>query len=440
MEYKYINNLVKNSIVYVTIVVVCIFFYFVNDASPLRCDDLVYQFMWLKDGNGAYPVDINNRIDSIYEAFKSQLNHYQVMNGRFTVHLIVQCFCGFWGKPLFNIVNAIVYALFLLGSIYLLKLNSIFEKLFLISVLWLLLPIQYIFSFDISFAVNYLWVATSCVYYIILFEKAFIMPFFQTWWMCVLLLVFGMLCGSSQEGFTIPLSASVFICSIFNYKKLNRGSLCLIIGLWLGTALVVFAPGTLKRGNSVVADFDVYAFIQTKIQILMYSKRFMAFLLILFLAYMYKGKQYCLNFICDHILIIGVILFNLLFVIAFPRYNQRLEFPLELMSVLLIVRLITMSKLWKRIRLILCSFILVGALIHMTFTVYYARLVGNEYAEMIEEFRLSPQGKTYYRDFVVPKPFSSYVIRFGGSVEESFVSFTMNKKIVVVERGSEEAS
>ena len=111
----------------------------------------------------------------------------------------------------------------------------------------------------------------------------------------------GLMCGSSQEGFTIPLSASVFICSIFNYKKLNRGSFCLIIGLWLGTALVVFAPGTLKRGNSVVADFDVYAFIQTKIQILMYSKRFMAFLLILFLAYMYKGKQYCLNFICDHI-------------------------------------------------------------------------------------------------------------------------------------------
>ena len=110
------------------------------------------------------------------------------------------------------------------------------------------------------------------------------------------------------------------------------------------------------------------------------------------------------------------------------------------MSVLLIVRLIIMSKLWKRIRLILCPFIIVVALIHMTFTVYYARLVGNEYNEMIEEYRLSPQGKTYYRDFVVPKPFSSYVIRFGGSVEESFVSFTMNKKIVVIRKREEEAT
>ena len=141
----------------------------------------------------------------------------------------------------------------------------------------------------------------------------------------------------------------------------------------------------------------------------------------------------------DHALIIGIIVFNLLFVIAFPRYNQRLEFPLELMSVLLSVFLVTNSDLWEKTKMILCSFVILGIIIHMPLTVYYARLVGNEYCEMIEDFRNSPQGEVYYRDFVVPKPFASYVIRFGGSVEEAFVSFTMGKEIVV-NKNREEAT
>lgn len=440
MDRRCIVFFVKNWVVSVAIVVACIFFWGVNDASPLRCDDLVYQFMWLKGGNGAYPADINNRIDSFYEAIISQINHYQVMNGRFTVHFIVQCFCGFWGKSMFNIINAIVYALFLLGSILLLKLDTLLENLFLIFMLWLLLPIQYIFTFDISFAVNYLWVATACIYFIILFEKALLLSTSHTWWKLALLFLYSLMCGSSQEGFTIPLSASVLIYTIINFKKLNTNSFYLILGLWVGTALVVFAPGTLKRGNSVVADFDMSAFIHTKIQVLMYSKRFLFFILLLFLTYINKGKQYVVNFMCEHFLMIGLIVFNLLFVLAFPRYNQRLEFPLELMSVLLAVHLIIMSKLWKRLRLILCPFIIVVALVHMAFTVHYARLVGNEYKEMIEEYRLSSQGETHYRDFHIPKPFSSYVIRFGGSVEEAFVSFTMNKKVVVIKKDGEEAT
>lgn len=439
MEDRTLSKFVKQRTIYIVIAIVSFFFYLINDASPLRCDDLVYQFMWLNVDTGSYPVDLNNRIDNFHEAIISQINHYQVMNGRFVVHLIVQCFCGFLGKPMFNIINAIVYALFLVGSIQLLKLNFFSEKIFLICVLWLILPIQYILSFDIAFAVNYLWVATACIYYIIWLEKTISSAYIQAWWKNIFLLFGAFICGSSQEGFTIPLSASVFIYSLINLKKLNSSSLCLIIGLWLGTALVVFAPGTLKRGNSVVADFDFMAFLHTKMQVLIYSKRFLAFLLLAVIVYLTKGRRYITTFMYDHALIIGIIVFNLLFVIAFPRYNQRLEFPLELMSVLLSVFLVTNSDLWEKTKMILCSFVILGIIIHMPLTVYYARLVGNEYCEMIEDFRNSPQGEVYYRDFVVPKPFASYVIRFGGSVEEAFVSFTMGKEIVV-NKNREEAT
>lgn len=440
MEGRTLNKFVKQGTIYIVIAIVVFFFYLINEASPLRCDDLIYQFMWLNVDNGSYPVDLNNRIDNIHEAIISQINHYQVMNGRFIVHLIVQSFCGFLGKPMFNIINAIVYAFFLMGCIQLLKLKFFSEKIFLISVLWLFLPIQYILSFDIAFAVNYLWVATFCIYYIIWFEKTVSSTYLQVWWRSIFLLLGAFICGSSQEGFTIPLSASVFIYSLMNYKKLNKCSLCLIIGLWLGTALVAFAPGTIKRGNSVVADFDFWAFLHTKMQVLIYSKRLLTFILLFVFVYLTKGRQFVSKFVSDHILIIGIIAFNLLFVIAFPRYNQRLEFPLELMSVLLSVFLVTKCDLWQKTKVILCSFVILCIIIHMPLTVYYARLVGNEYSEMIEDCRRSPQGETFYRDFVVPKPFASYVIRFGGPVEEAFVSFTMGKEIVIVDKTKEEAT
>lgn len=75
----------------------------------------MYEYMWYdyRPVGLLHPINLENRIDNITEAFVSQCNHYVVMNGRFIVHFITQCFCGFVGKDVFNVCNAIVYVFFL---------------------------------------------------------------------------------------------------------------------------------------------------------------------------------------------------------------------------------------------------------------------------------------------------------------------------------------
>ena len=176
-------------------------FYMICESNPLRWDDLMYQYVWLdhKDANLLHPIDLNNRVDNFQEALVSQCNHYKVMNGRFVVHYMTQCFCGFIGKDVFNYINAIIYILFLLTGIYFTRAFSFSRSIFVITGLWLLPPVQWILSFDVVFPINYLWSATICMAFLVLLHH-FSENRSPSLGTNLLLLLFGIICGNFHEG------------------------------------------------------------------------------------------------------------------------------------------------------------------------------------------------------------------------------------------------
>ena len=102
---KYLN--------YIGIVFVGILFWTMSSSLPMIMDDNEENNEEnlneiLKSGNRAtLNVDRNNPINSLYEAVVSQYNHYFLINGRAIIHTIVQCFSGFIGKSLFDIISAV---------------------------------------------------------------------------------------------------------------------------------------------------------------------------------------------------------------------------------------------------------------------------------------------------------------------------------------------
>ena len=126
--------------------------YGLNYFTPLASDDWNYVFIFGTD----------DKIQTLWDVFKSQYYHYFEMNGRITAHIITQTADGILGKGVFNIANTLVFLAFL----YLICLNvtperKVYPKLLLSAfVLTFLLMPEFNMAFLwLSGSGNYLWSA-----------------------------------------------------------------------------------------------------------------------------------------------------------------------------------------------------------------------------------------------------------------------------------------
>lgn len=69
-------------------------------------------------------------------------------------------------------------------------------------------------------------------------------------------LLLAFLAGNTQEVFNLPLSFTSFILMCYlliKHHRVSRLFVGMCVALWIGTATVVFAPGTMNRGQSIEA-------------------------------------------------------------------------------------------------------------------------------------------------------------------------------------------
>lgn len=410
-------------------------FYLMNKSTPLRCDDLVYQFQWLDVRNLSSwkLVDLSKKVSSFSDAFNSQVNHYYIMNGRFIIHYMVQCFCGFLDKTYFNIFNTLMYFLFLHGCILLTGIKTSYKTIIAACLLWLGLPIQYIFYYSISFAVNYLWTSTALIYLLLLVRHENTKNKL-TRTKCFILFVLSLLFGSLHEGFSIPLSGALFLYLIYNRKQLNASYVIIAAGVGVGTAILILSPGTIGRGSGTITSIDFQDFLSKELEVLRYSKRLLILILTCLLLYIFQ-RDTIIEFTKKRFIEICFILLDFGFVLIVPHYSQRIAFPLEMLSLLLTIELLFKSKLWdiKKYRLGITIVIVPIFLIHMTLTLYYTQVVNNEYRMMLNEYVNSPKGVTHYQELNIPQPFKPYVKRLDSDIEREYISFVMGKNMVIEE-------
>ena len=420
----------KRTLFYTILIIVVVAFYMMNSYEPLRCDDLIYQYYWLSERTNELkePIDLSNRIDNVFEAFDSQINHYYVMNGRFVVHFLVSCFCGFLGRPLFSILNTAIYLLFIIGCVKLLDIQSYVKSAMAVAIIWLGLPIQYILWYSVAFAINYLWVSTVLVYFFILIKHLFQYNLNNSIFKLILLFLFGLVFGTMHEGFSLPLSGAMLIFILVNRKTINKSLLLLALGLWVGTAIVVLAPGTIGRGTGSFSSVNIEELVLMKLDVIRYSKRLFLFMILLVVCFVFNKERF-VCYVRNRQFAIYFIIIDFFFVLAVPHYSQRIEFPLELVSLLLSLDIFLNSKFIDNYKKQICSLFVVLLLIHVPLTIYYAKLTSNEYSEMLNKYLESSDGVTNYSEFDIPKLCSSYVHRLDDGVEKDFISFVYKKEM-----------
>ena len=237
------NKLPNKVLCAALLLAVTVVMWFLNHFTPLFLDDWHYAFIF----------GTLEPIRSVGDILVSQWHHYLSFNGRFVAHFFVQFFDGILGKGLFNVFNAVFFAVFL----YALAIATSRDKkqyysimsVAFILVFLVMTGFKYVFLW-LSGSCNYLWMAILLLFFIHLIEKEEIAKRYH-----VPLILFGFVCGWTNEAMIVGLGAAYFIYYVFHREQLTKHRLCMLAGFYLGALFIVFSPAAIHRALSTSAQY-----------------------------------------------------------------------------------------------------------------------------------------------------------------------------------------
>jgi len=235
-----------------------IFFYILNYLTPICFgDDYVYAFIW--EGHSMYePMSEQvRRLSSFHDLLVSQWSHYFTGNGRAISHTIAQFFL-WMGKDIFNMFNALISVL-LIMEIYWCANKGVVTLDFKISRLGFIFFA--LWAFTPAFSQVFLWLTGACNYlWSAVLLLAFVMPYIHKYYFFEddqspgIGFIFGMfflgvLAGWTNENSVCWIILALLTFIIFNWKlhKLEVWMVTGLTGLFIGYALLIFAPGNVAR-------------------------------------------------------------------------------------------------------------------------------------------------------------------------------------------------
>lgn len=229
-----------------------------NIIKPLSSDDYFLAFIWPEGmGINAPLAEGAKRIESFSDFCHSIQTYYMVWGGRITGQSLMTFFVWL-GKDYFNFFNAFMIVL-LIAEIYWLsnegKVGLDFNESYII---WIFFSL---WSFNISFNDTFLWLSGACEYlWTLTIILAFLLPYVRNYYeancfsnssfrFTVLMFMGGVLSGATRETVICWVILVLTYCLYRWFKKNNLQSWKIsgYIGLCIGYAILIFAPGNMSR-------------------------------------------------------------------------------------------------------------------------------------------------------------------------------------------------
>lgn len=322
------------------------FFLILNLLTPFIADDVSYAFIWDGEhlGNLMDNIGKRERVTSFMDILISQYSHYFWWGGRTVAHIIVQTF-SWIGKEYFNILNVFVFCASVLLIFKIatgLSLREMNKKylLFILFAIYFLSPDWLLTSIWMTGSINYLWMVTLELLFILPFaikyrDKNFNPPKIFVPVMAVL----GLLAGWSIEpGASVTLFVTFWcLVKFWQEKKLQSWMSVGFIFLFIGFVILVLAPGNVERA-AIMREYDPDPLVPYELYYtptmylvnLLYTfipvilRESLLFLPIIFYFANYRKSPDATKFIVTFLAASFVIMVVMLFVPLFP---QRAAFP-----------------------------------------------------------------------------------------------------------------
>lgn len=302
-----------------------------NVLAPRYTDDWTYVFIFGTD---------HDRIQSLWDVVRSQYAHYFIMNGRITAQALTQVVDSFLGKGVFNVLNALMFMLLL----YTIGINTTadrrqYHKVIpaAFTLLFLLMPGFYRGFLWMNGSFNYLWSATMLlIFHYILENKCYPRP---TW---PLLLLYGIVCGMTNEAFVIGLGGAYFIYYVTHRKALNAQRVLMLAGLYIGAAVMVFSPGSINRAVGHNQVRSLTTMFQALVDMSNLRLLYLALIGIPLLA-LFRRLNLSRWLVKEQVLIIAVLI-SFVFIWLTLHASDHSRIGIELFALLLLLRAIPWEK------------------------------------------------------------------------------------------------
>ena len=216
--------------------------------TPWISDDYLYSFFLTPKAaksffEGTF-IGFEQKILSTSDIIHSQYNHYFFVNGRTIPHIIEQGFAGILGKEWFNWINVLFFLLLTALIIRLSNKKNIFSFPYWtigISSVWFLLPHPADILLPMVCAINYVWSALLCLFFLFVYCKVKHAQNIH-WPATIFLFLFSIITSWTHEALVIGISGALFLNYCLHYKKqkTKKAEISMMVGFWIGTLLYAY--------------------------------------------------------------------------------------------------------------------------------------------------------------------------------------------------------
>ena len=252
------NNFQRKYCGVIVLFLIFCFMYSLNSMTPLLSDDYFNSFVWPEGMrlNGLLPED-TKKVSSLSDVFASLKAYYFVWGGRIPGQAFMILFV-WWGKEWFNIINSMMTVLLIMELYWITHEGIVSFKFDYKKVFWLFFAL---WSFNVAFVDTFMWLAGSCDYlWLMVLLLAFLLPYVQNFYnpnkhkeknilFAFGMFVLGVIAGCSREmlicWIIVILLYWLFLCK--KADNLQSWKIFGFLGLCIGYAILIFAPGNFAR-------------------------------------------------------------------------------------------------------------------------------------------------------------------------------------------------
>ena len=229
------------------LLVACVVFYWMNVLTPFKEDDMLHSMV----------IGDLTHVRSLGDLLHSYWNKYFITNGR-TSDMVAELFCGLLGKPLFNVLNALMFGLLAhVVSLLATGRRSLLAQTMLYACIGTCYPVPGETMLWLAGSCNYLWSITATLW--LLYYMLHHSGQRLSWWRQVLLVIWAVLAGAGNEAMSFGFFGAMVLYFVFNRRQLDRVVLLAMTGYLLGLLLIVMSPAAWERASDggIVVDMPL---------------------------------------------------------------------------------------------------------------------------------------------------------------------------------------
>jgi hypothetical protein len=334
------NTRLNRSLVIAIFALFTIIYYLFTAYKVKEGDGVEYAFM-VPESVETNPYQY---VENLSDIWQSQCTHYQVVNGRFLLHFVVQIYCGLLPYQAFAISNAVMFLLMalLLAKLMRIDLRECRNALCVNCIAFLSICHT---SFDAAHQIGYLWSTVAMLCFLVMYRN---MQWYR-WLAVVGAVVASLLIGSLHEAFAIPICALLIVDCCRNRGRLSAQQYAMAIAFGIGALITIAAPGNYVRLSTFKTTAIWMAPMQFAINLLMGWALLILLLIKRFDRRLPKPQRRIRAFIRrEWVLFTAILVAMMAFAISGVVYRQAVQ-GINFLFVLLILKVLReyrLSKFW----------------------------------------------------------------------------------------------